>query len=226
MMVRRRSYSLIYNVQRIILLVFYTTTMIGLSIPLARGVVALSPNNLFPLVAVLVLYMVLVIVLGSFINLLSYIPFNLATAFDPIKNEIAAGRISDMKQLGESITRFITSFFDFSFLDIEVAFMETEGSGLISHEDLSGISQVLETFGMLEKSRNLEEITRAGRITHAGRNYHLYILPIWIGEDWLGYLGLLSRNRIGRLFQGILMEFEDNFVDDQVLYVKRMSQRH
>jgi len=205
--------------------VFYTTTMIGLSIPLAKGVVLLSPNNLFPLVAVLILYMVLVIVLGSFINLLSYIPFNLATAFDPIKNEIAAGRISDMKQLGERITRFTTSFFDFSFLDIEVAFMETEDSGLISHEDLTEIGRVLDEFGMLEKSRRLEEITRAGRITFAEKEYHLYILPIWIGEQWLGYLGLLSRKRIGRLFLGFLMEFEDNFVDDQVLYVKRVSYR-
>jgi hypothetical protein len=66
-MVRRRSYSSIFNLQRIILMVFYTTTMIGLSVPLAMGVVALSPNNLFTLVAVLILYMVLVIVLGSFI---------------------------------------------------------------------------------------------------------------------------------------------------------------
>ena len=218
-MTRHRSYSIIYKVQRIILLVFYTTTAISLSIPLARLVVELSPNHLFPLVAVLVLYMVLVVVFGSIIYYISYIPFNLATAFDPIKNDIASGEIRNMDQLGKSITAFTTQFFDFSFLDIEYAFIQTPEGELISHEELKGIQQVLDDFGMLEKSKKMEEIIRTGKVDIQGRNFHLYILPLWFGNRWLGYMGLCSNKRISRFFQKFLMEYENNFLDDQIMHV-------
>ena len=134
----RRSYSIIYNVQRIILLIFYTTTTIALSIPLARLVSGLSPDNLFPLVITLVLYMVLVVVIGSIIYYISYIPFNLAQAFDPIKNDIASGQIHTMEKLGERLTGFTTDFFDFSFLDISYAFLQVPDGRLLSHMDLEG----------------------------------------------------------------------------------------
>jgi hypothetical protein len=218
-MSRQRSSSHIYNVQRIILLVFYTTTAIALSVPLARLVSRLSPDHLFPLVATLVIYMILVVIIGSIIHVVSYIPFNLATAFDPIKNDIAAGTIRDMNQLGKRITRFTTEFFDFSFLDIEHAFIQIEGSEMISHEDIVDLQSALKEYDMMEKSKHLEEIIRAGKFNLHGMEYHLYILPIWFGDHWLGYMGLLSRKKISRFFQNFLMEFENNFLDDQIMHV-------
>lgn len=218
-MVRHRSYSIIYNYQRIILLVFYTTTAIALSIPLARLVSVLSPNNLFPLIAVLVLYMVLVVVIGALIHVVSYIPFNLANAFDPIKNDIASGNIRDLDHLGERISRFTTEFFNFSFLDIEHAFIQMEGSDMISHEKIHDIQKTLEDFSLKERSKQQEEVFRAGKCRLYNREYHLYILPIWFGDRWLGYMGLLSPNRISRFFKRFLMEFEDNFLDDQIMHV-------
>ncbi len=224
-MIRRRSYSIIYNVQRITLLIFYSSSAIALSIPLARLVIRLSPDHLFPLVAFLVIYMVLVVVLGTLIHVISYIPFNLASAFDPIKNEIASGAISDLDQLGKRITSFTTQFFDFSFLDIAHAFIQTGQPGIISHEDLSGIHKALDDYGMIEKSKQLEEIIRAGKINLNNREYHLYILPIWFGERWLGYMGLLSEKRISRFFQKFLMEYENNFLDDQIMLVTQLSKK-
>ena len=216
---RHQSHSFIYNVQRVILLVFYTTTAISLSIPLARLVSMLSPEHLFPLFATLVIYMVLVVVIGSFIHVVSYIPFNLASAFDPIKNDIASGTIKDVDQFGKRISQFTTEFFDFSFLDITHAFIQTEKSDLISHEDMEEVKAVLGEYGMLEKSKQLEEIIRAGQFSFHDHEYHLYILPIWFGDRWLGYMGLLTRKRISRFFQRFLMEFENNFLDDQILYM-------
>ena len=107
---RRSSYSFIYNLQRIILLVFFTTTAIALSIPLAMLVMKLSPDQYYPLVITLLAYLVLVIVLGSMIHVISYIPFNLSTAFDPIKNDIASGNIKSIEQLGERFTHFTVKF--------------------------------------------------------------------------------------------------------------------
>lgn len=222
-MTRSRSYSSIYNVQRIILLVFYTTTAVALSIPLAKLVASLSPGHLFPLVATLVLYMILVVVIGAMVYYISYIPFNLASAFDPIKNDIASGRIRDMDQLARRITEFTVQFFNFSFLDIDHAFLQTPGTDITSHEEPEGLRQVMDDFNMLEKSKGLEEVIRAGKIRLPSGAYHLYILPVWFGKRWLGYMGLLSRRQINRFFLKFLEEYENNFLDDQIMHVIQAS---
>ncbi len=222
---KRSSYSFIYRLQRIILLVFYTTTAIALSIPLAMLAVKLSPNQLYPLVITLLLYMVLVIVVGSMIHVISYIPFNLATAFDPIKNDIAEGKLSTMEELAERITSFTVKFYNFSFLDISHAFIETGQSGLMGFESNKEVEKVLKDFRMLDKSKELEELSLAGKISLPERDYQLYILPIWIGDRWLGYMALLSEKRISRFFQRFLIEYEENFLDDQIMLIVRMNEK-
>jgi hypothetical protein len=208
----------------LILLVFYTISMVALSIPLIKLVIKLSPDHFYPLIATLLLYMVLVVVLGSVIHTISYIPSNLAGAFDPIKNDIASGRISDLQELGKRISLFMTKFFNFAFLDIDHAFLHTEKTGVVSCEDIPEAAPAMEEFGMLEKSKSIKEMIRAGKITHDQNEYHLYILPIWLGDQWLGYMGLMSNKRIGRFYQKFLTEFENNFLDDQLMHVSRSSQ--
>ena len=126
--------------------------------------------------------MVLVVVFGAIFYVISYIPFNLASAFDPIKNDIASGAISNMDQLGKRITEFTITFFNFSFLDITHAFLQTEQSEIISHEDISGVQQALDDYNILDKSKQQEEIIRAGKINLNNKKYHLYILPVWFGD--------------------------------------------
>ena len=224
-MARRSSYSFIYNLQRIILLVFFTTTSIALSIPLAMLLMKLSPNHLYPLVITLLIYMVIVVILGAMIHVISYIPFNLATAFDPIKNDIASGKISTIEQLGERITSFTVQFYNFSFLDITHAYIEIEESGIIGFESNASLCKVLNEYSMLDKSKVLEDLTLAGKISLPERDYQLYILPIWLGESWLGYMALLSEKKISRFFQRFLMEYEGNFLDDQIMHVVRFNKK-
>jgi len=224
-MSKRSSYSFIYKLQRIILLVFFTTTSLALSIPLAMLVMKLSPNHLFPLVLTLLIYMIVVVILGAMIHVISYIPFNLATAFDPIKNDIAFGEISSIEELGERITSFTVQFYNFSFLDITHAYMEIEESGIIGFESNTQLNKVLKEYNMLDKSKVLEEITMAGKISLPERDYQLYILPLWLGESWLGYMALLSEKKISRFFQRFLMEYEGNFLDDQIMHVVRMNKK-
>ena len=224
-MSRRSSYSFIYKLQRIILLVFFTTTSIALSVPLAMLVVKLSPNQLYPLVITLLAYLILVIVVGSMIHVISYIPFNLATAFDPIKNDIALGKILSIEQLGERITAFTVQFYNFSFLDITHAYIEIEESGIIGFESNKELDKILKEYRMLDKSKALEEITLAGKVSLPERDYQLYILPIWLGDTWLGYMALLSEKRISRFFRRFLMEYEENFLDDQIMHLVRMNKK-
>ena len=222
---RRSSYSYIYNLQRIILLVFFATTSIALSIPLAMLVMKLSPDHFYPLVITLLVYLVFVIVMGSMIHVISYIPFNLATAFDPIKNDIASGNIKTIQQLGERITNFTVQFYNFSFLDISHAYLETKDSGIIGFESNSHVDKVLKEYRMLDKSKVIEEITLAGKISLPDRDYQLYILPLWMGGTWLGYMALLSEKRISRFFQRFLSEYEENFLDDQIMHLVRCKEQ-
>ena len=224
-MTRRSSYSFIYNLQRIILLVFFTTTSIALSVPLAILVMKLSPNQLYPLVITLLIYMVVVVVLGAMIHVISYIPFNLASAFDPIKNDIASGKISTIEQLGERITSFTVQFYNFSFLDITHAYIEIEESGIIGFESNTQLNKVLKEYKILDNSKVLEDLTLAGKISLPERDYQLYILPIWLGDSWLGYMALLSEKKISRFFQRFLMEYEENYLDDQIMHLVRFNKK-
>ena len=223
---KSRSYSYIYSVQRIILLVFYTTTSISLAIPLLKLVTRLSPNHLYPLFVTILLYAILVVVIGSLIHVISYIPFNLANAFDPIQNDIASGKISNMDKLGKRITEFTVRFFDFSFLDISHAYIHIEGSEIMSHEpENNELEEVLKEYEMLQNSQKLDGITRAGEISLPEGDFHLYILPICFGTRWLGYMALLSHKRISTFFQRFLMEYEDNFLDDQVMLMMHYEKK-
>ncbi len=215
---------MIYHVQRMIFMVFYTISMVALSIPLMRLVISLFPDNLYPMTVALLLYMIVVVVLGSFIHTLIYIPSKLSADFDPIKNDIASGEIRDLKKLGKKISLFVVEFFDFTFLDIDHAFLHTEETGVVSCEDLPEAALAMEEFGMLEKSKTIREITRAGKISHERGSYHLYILPIWLGNQWLGYMGLMTKRKIGHFHQKFLTEFENVFLDDQLMHVSRISQ--
>jgi len=214
-----RSYSAVYNLQQILLLVFYTISMLSLSLGLIRLVTWIFPDQLYPLVVALVLYMAGVVALGGFLHTVSYIPFNLAAAFDPIKNDIALGEIRTIRDLGPRITSFTVEFFNFSFLDIDHAFLHIEYEGPVSHEDLHDTIQAMKEFGMLNMSRELEGIEMAGKVKHGSREYRLYILPIRFGEKWLGYMGLLSGRRISKYGRMFLAEFENNFLDDQIMLV-------
>ena len=222
---RHSSYSFIYNLQRIILLVFFVTCTVAFSIPLAILVLKLSPNQLYPLVISLLVYIIAATIVGCMIHVISYIPFNLASAFDPIKNDIASGRITTLEQLGERITSFTVQFYNFSFLDISHAFLQTEGSGLMGHWKSIQVEEMLKERALLEKSRHLLKVTTAGKILLPEGEYYLYILPIWLGENWLGYMALLSEQRISRFFQRFLMEYEENFLDDQIMHMVRFTNR-
>jgi hypothetical protein len=108
-------------------------------------------------------------------------------------------------------------FFSFAFLDITHAFIQIEGRDIMGHQPNDLIFNVLNEYEMLHNSQSLEGITRAGELALPEGDQQLYILPICFGTRWLGYMALLSRKKISRFFQRFLMEYEDNFLDQQVM---------
>ncbi len=205
--------------QRNILLILYSTTSIALAIPITVLVNRLFPDHFYPLLLTLIVYIILVVIVGSMIHVISYIPFNLANSFDPIQNDIASHRIGTMDELGKRICEFTVQFFDFAFLDISHASIQIEGSDITSHAPSKQVEKILKEYQMLQNSQKLVGITRAGAISLPEGEHQLYILPICFEDRWLGYMALISRKRISHFFQRFLMEYENNFLDDQVMHL-------
>ena len=71
----------------------------------------------------------------------------------------------------------------------------------------------------------MEEVIRAGELETPHGSYHLYVLPIWFGNQWLGYMALLSEKRISRFFRRFLNEYENNFLDDPIRYLSNPKRK-
>ena len=99
------------------------------------------------------------------------------------------------------------------------AFLYPPETGLLSDQDLSDAFGAMESFGMDNVSQALYGSTYAGKVEYHEHSFHLVIVPIRFGGTWLGYMGLLSRKRIGRLYLHFLDEFEDYYLDDQLMYL-------
>ena len=104
-------------------------------------------------------------------------------------------------------------------------YIEIKESGLLGFESNTQPDKILKEYRLLDKSKALEEMTLAGKVSLPERDYQLYILPIWLGDTWLGYMALLSEKRISRFFRRFLMEYEENFLDDQIMHLVRMNKK-
>jgi hypothetical protein len=161
--------------------------------------------------------------MGTFIYLLSYIPFNLSSAFDPIKNDIAIGRIRTLESFGKRITAFITGFFNFAFLDIEYAIFHHKDLGIISDQADPAILKDLTALDIDGSISGQDQIMYRGKSMVNGKSFHFYVLPVRFGNQTLACIGLLSARRISRFFRKFIMEFENNFLDDQLMHVINYS---
>ena len=66
---------------------------------------------------------------------------------------------------------------------------------------------------MLNKSQGTEEVTYIGSYNISGKKHHLYIIPIWFGNEWLGYIGILTENRLLKIFCSFLAYLENIYLD-------------
>lgn len=222
-MAKRPAYRIIYNLQRSILITAYLIAAIALSLLLIRLVQAIFPNQLYPLLAAILLYLVVVVVFGAFIYYVSFIPFNLGAGFDPVKNDVASGKIRDMEGLAARICEFNCRFFDFSFLDISHCVIQLENDVPYAHQHIEELEKILIKLNMPEAGKQLDGIARAGKISIGDTHYQLYILPICFEDRFLGTMALFTRNRIGYFFRLFLMAYEEDYLDDLLMLMLNMN---
>ena len=219
MFARPRSFSILYGIQRTLLSIFYlisAVTVFWLIFYLLNDVLQ-SGGTVMILVSIV--YLVLIVLGYSIIHVISYIPSNLAGAFDPLKNGIADRSIETSEDFAGKLAEFMCSFFDFAFFDIQHAMVSIHGQKLVSSSGLDMKKTDLETGKLEDFAGSLKDTAYYGKIKTDSGAHHLYVIPIIFGDRRLGFIGLTTQQKLWRIFIHFLNEFENDFVDDQVVHM-------
>ncbi len=217
MLARPKSFSGLYGIQRNFLNLFYLISVVAvfwLIFYLLHEILNAGGSVIVP---VSLAYLVLIVLGYSIIQVVSFIPANLAGAFDPIKNGIADGSIHSLPLMAEKLAGFMCSFFNFTFFDIQTALVHFKGNKPVhsTSEDWGDTdTSAIETY-----ANSVNEASFYGKISTRSGSGFVYVIPLIFGEKRLGYIAVKTKQKLMKIFVRLLSEFENDFVDDQVVHV-------
>ncbi len=185
------------------------------------------PGYIYPLfkgvttIIMTMVFIVIFVVFGAVLYVLFRIPFHLQYSFDDIKNRIANGSIATIGELEKELSDFIIQFFDFAFFDIEECAIQIRNRKIFfSSDHLQGLLNYDE---MAARAVETQKSIRVGKIRYQSGKYHVLLVPVWFGEEWYGYILVFSKTRFIPFTREILEDFENNFIDDQIIHVHRLE---
>ena len=171
-----------------------------------------------------ILFILIAALLGAWLWVLVSLPQGLSARFDPIKNRIAAGEITSSKMFSEELAAFIASYFSFFRFDVNCVIVQVKNHDPYRFPEDNSMPYP-EIRQLAEQSRSTRDLIPLGRQKCSGQNYYGYLVPIWFGGDWLGYFCVFTDTRLMKLFQQVLKEFEEQYVDDQLVHVLHFEKR-
>ena len=169
---------------------------------------------------------VVLIIFGIFFYLIVSLPEKLSRNFDLIRNKIAAGDITSVCDFADQINTFILRQFNYVFFDIQhsVIFINHESDLYYSKDFPENISQ--DKHSEFKKlSEETEKVLYTGKLKIEFAEFHTFIIPIHFGKDYLGYILILTNNRLWSLFKAILSDFENYYLDDQLMHVLNIQKK-
>lgn len=156
--------------------------------------------------------------LGAWLWVLIKLPAGLTEKFDVIKNKIAAREIETSEAFAQELAGFFVdnfSYFRFDLIAVQIGIKND--SAVIFPEDYRDCMK--SQHDLTAMSRSKKRITHLGKLTMNGTKCHQYLLPFWFRDEWLGYALLVSDTRLDKFNLNFLDEFEDHFIDDQLMHV-------
>jgi hypothetical protein len=216
---RKRSFSVLYGIQWTLLAVFYLVSVLSLFWIIFYLLDDILGVQGVTIILITIIYLVLVVLAYSFIHVVSYIPSNLAGAFDPVQNAIADGSIQSTVDLTRELSAFMVTFFNFAFFDIEYALVKIRSDSSTWPAEMDPGDVGLNTGELDRRNETVTETVYIGKIKFLERTGHLYLTPMIFGDENLGYIAVVTRHRLWKIFRQLLTEFEDHFVDDQVVHI-------
>jgi len=156
--------------------------------------------------------------LGAWLWVLIKLPSGLAKAFDPIKNKIASREIASAEEFSVEIGKFMVDYFSFFRFDVVAVQVGIKGCNATVFPAAYAQCAVDE-IEFITKSKVTEKVFYNGICPLNDQKYHTYIIPVWFGKEWLGYIGVFSDTRLSKINLNFLKEFEELYVDDQLMHV-------
>ena len=213
------SYHKIYDIQRQLLVFFYLFFCLSIIIP-----AGLLIHNFFDLhwgiyLVSTIVYLVLSVYVGSYLFVITLLPTKLMRGFDNIKNNIAEGSISTDKQFANAVNSFSIEYFNYLFFDIAQSAFYIRQTGNVFYSDNFQKSVIKDWDSLIEESSKNTNVIYKGKLkTEAGYLYS-YMVPVWFGDQPLGYMLFCTSKKLSSFFIGILHDFESLYIDDQLLHI-------
>lgn len=169
------------------------------------------------IVLISIVYLLLATVIWAHLFILFSIPQRLAGSFDYIKNEIAWGRLNRAEDYAKEIADFLIKFYNYSFFDIAISAVKIKEKEI--KFSTGGNKPSLNWDEIEEKIAKEDKILFHGKIKIEQKNYYAYTIPIYFGDDYLGFFSVFSPRKLGKLRLRLLSELENHFIDDQLVHI-------
>jgi len=212
-------WGVFYGIRKKILLYFYILSITSCGIILIIGIGHITGTSSKIQIGVALLISFAGTVFGAILSVILDLP-QIGYYFDEIKNDIALKEIRTPEAFADRLTFLFCDYFTFYFFTVRFCFVKIENSAYFYSNDI-----ILKIIGQstLDEinlaSRKTEDVFYKGSYTFDNKNIHLYIIPIWFGERWLGTVGILTPFKLLKIFQRYLNEIENLYIDDQLLHV-------
>lgn len=166
----------------------------------------------------ILVFLMATLTFGAWFWVVLTIPGEVAREFDTIKNKVSTGEISSITEFSEELAEFMTRYFHFVGFDIVLAVVKIKYGKAISSDNNYAPEHSLNT-EWIALSKSTQDVVNAGKLNYLGQKLHGYLIPIWFGNEWLGYMVIYTDTRLLKSYRHYLNTFEDIYIDDQVLHV-------
>ncbi len=210
-------------IQRNLVLIFYIVFCLALIFPV--WLLFYAPDTLgfkmpYSVIILIVAVMaVTFVMIGSYFYLIVALPDRLSRNFDVIKNNIASGKINTTESFAHEVINFILKQFDFVFLDVEYAAIGLADSKNVFFNDDFPKEMFEDYSEVFKKCSETEDVISLGSERYLDKKNHKYLVPIHFGNRYLGFIIVLTNKKLSPLFKGILADFENFYIDDQLVHV-------
>jgi hypothetical protein len=219
------AYHRIYDIQRQLLVFFYIVFCLSLIIPVGMLINYLLAPHWGIYVLASIIYIALCAVAGAYIFVITLLPVKLMRGFDHIQNGIAEGSINDDIQFSKALNHFTIKYFNYLFFDIEQSGFYVNQTGNIFYSNSFNPEIAKRKDEFIKKTKNTQLVEYIGKFKDESLSLHFYTIPVWFGKDYLGFMVVGVRNKLGRFFVGFLQDFENLFIDDQLLHIVNRIKR-
>lgn len=167
-------------------------------------------NTLKLYIPLFLIGVIISVLVCSYLYVVLSIPLLLPQKFDSIKNNVALNKYSNLQEFQKAVSDFIVSFFNYKGMDIVGGKFHFNGCEPIIMECEMDLTKIE------EKDFNLNRLKTIP-------NHTAFFLPIKLGDNDLGYMILVTKGFTLPFVYSILEDFENYYLDDQILHFKALK---